>query len=274
MRLARADCLVDVPGGQVFVRRWHAGADAGPPIVLLHDSLGCVELWRDFPARLARAAARDVIAYDRLGFGRSAARRDPPSSDFIGAEARIHFPVIRRGLGLENFVLFGHSVGGAMALCIAAASGAECGGVITESAQSFVEARTLDGIRAAMQRFAEAEQFERLVRLHGARARWVLDAWTVWLSPSFRSWSLDAELGAIRCPVLAIHGSDDEFGSVAFPRRIDAGVAGPAQLAILEPCGHVPHRDRPDDVLRLVAAFLQRTPSPGGAAPGARRRPV
>jgi pimeloyl-ACP methyl ester carboxylesterase len=225
--------------------------------VLLHDSLGSVAQWRDFPAALAAATASEVIAYDRLGFGKSAARRERPSADFVTDEAVRFFPALRRALGLTRFALLGHSVGGAMALAIAAAEHDGCAAVITEAAQAFVEERTLEGIRAARTELERPEQFARLTRWHGAKARWVLDAWAgVWLAGEFRAWSLDAQLAAVRCPVLAIHGDRDEYGSVAFPRRIVAGVGGPAELAILEGCGHVPHRERRADVLRLAASFL------------------
>lgn len=175
-------------------------------------------------------------------------------------EAARFFPALRHSLGLTRFALLGHSVGGAMALAIAATERDGCVAVITEAAQAFVEARTLEGIRAARAEFERPEQFARLTRWHGAKAPWVLDAWAeVWLSAEFRSWSLDEELAAVRCPVLAIHGDRDEYGSVAFPRRIVAGVSGPSELAILEGCGHVPHRERRADVLRLVVSFLRHS---------------
>jgi pimeloyl-ACP methyl ester carboxylesterase len=248
------DSDVDIPGGRVFVRRWPGDSERAP-IVLLHDSLGSVEQWRDFPRALASATQRDVIAYDRLGFGRSSARDARPSRDFIDAEATVFFPALADALGLTRFVLFGHSVGGAMALAIAASQGARCEAVITESAQAFVEARTLDGIRAAKTAFEDPAQFARLAKWHGDKTRWVLDAWTeVWLSPEFAAWSIDDALPRITCPVLAIHGERDEFGSVAFPQRIAQGVRDGRM--IVHPCGHVPHRECADDVLRWAAAFL------------------
>jgi len=239
------------------VRRWSPGHGSRSPIVLLHDSLGSVEQWRDFPEALARAAGREVIAYDRLGFGRSTRRTERPSVDFISEEARRFFPAIRRALGIPQFVLFGHSVGGAMALVIAASLSEACDAVITEAAQAYVEPRTLSAIRSAKLQFSGPEQLEKLARWHGEKAVWVLDAWTeVWLSPEFVSWDLDQHLGKVKCPVLAIHGDLDEYGSVEFPRRITSKVTGPSQLAILEHCGHVPHRARRDEVLRLTSAFL------------------
>ena len=134
-----------------------------------------------------------------------------------------------------------------------------CEAVISESAQAFVEPRTLSGIRAARERFSDPEQFEKIVKWHGAKARWVLEAWTeVWLSPAFSSWTLDPYLGKVRCPVLAIHGDLDEFGSVEFPRRIASQVSGPSEVAILNGCGHVPHRERREEVPQLTASFLER----------------
>ena len=253
------DSFVDVPGGSIFVRHWNSGLNNRPPIILLHDSLGSVELWRDFPEALAKATKRQVIAYDRLGFGRSTQRLERPSLDFINEEADTFFPAIQHALDITRFSLFGHSVGGAMALVIAASQSKGCEAVITESAQAFVEPRTLSGIRAAKTQFDDPDQFEKLAKWHGEKARWVLDAWTeVWLSPEFSSWNLDQHLGKVRSPVVAIHGDSDEYGSVEFPRRIVSKVKGPSELTILDQCGHVPHRERKEDVLHLTSSFLER----------------
>jgi pimeloyl-ACP methyl ester carboxylesterase len=256
--LTPADIFIDVPGGRLFARRWRGGLGKRPPIILLHDSLGSVEQWRDFPQTLAAATCRDVIAYDRLGFGKSSPRTDRPSRQFILEEARDFFPAIQRALGLGRFILFGHSVGGAMALAIAASHGADCEAVITESAQAFVEPRTVAGIRSARDEFTDPAHFARLEKWHGRKARWVLDAWAEsWLSQDFASWTLDPFLPRVTCAVLAIHGDLDEYGSVEFPRRITMSVKGPSELAILERCGHVPHRERSAEVLRLAATFLE-----------------
>lgn len=262
MSIEVRDESVEVPGGSVFVRRWHPHSSQLAPIILLHDSLGSVELWRDFPAALAAATGRPLIAYDRLGFGRSAPRRARPLARFIAEEAESAFPALQRALGLRQFALLGHSVGGAMALMIAATHGAGCEAVITEAAQAWVEPRTLAGIRAAKQQFEDPAQLAKLARWHGDKAGWVLDAWTeVWLSAEFLPWSLDAHLAQVSCPVLALHGDLDEYGSVAFPRRITGGVGGRAELAILEGCGHVPHRERAQEVIDRITSFL----APGGA---------
>lgn len=257
------DFHVDVPGGSVFARKWSPSSTGNLPIVLLHDSLGSVDLWREFPAALANATNRPAIAYDRLGFGKSSRRTDPAVATFIDDEARIYLPAIVNALSMGHYILFGHSVGGGMALAAASIAENNCAAVITESAQAFVEERTLSGIRAAKQDFENEAQFARLSKWHGERARWVLEAWTeVWLSPEFRQWSLAPYLGKIRCPVLAIHGDSDEFGSCEFPRRISQGVSGAEKMEIIAACGHLPHREKEREVLTLVCQFLQENGVP------------
>lgn len=257
MAVEAKDLFVDVPGGRVFLRQWASDGSSGAPIILLHDSLGSVEQWRSFPEALAAKTNRNVIAYDRLGFGKSTARTSPARASFIDEEAQVQLPAITAALGLSQYILFGHSVGGGMALVAAATPASHCAAVITEAAQAFVEERTLSGIRDARKAFESEAQFSKLSRWHGERAKWVLAAWTeVWLDPAFRGWSLDPYLAKVNCPVLALHGDADEFGSCEFPRRITQGVQGPARMEILSPCGHVPHREREGDVLALVQAFL------------------
>jgi pimeloyl-ACP methyl ester carboxylesterase len=257
MAVESKDLFVGVPGGRVFIRQWTIDGSWGAPIILLHDSLGSVEQWRNFPEALAAKTNRNVIAYDRLGFGKSTARTSPAKAGFIDEEAQVHLPAIAAALGLSQYILFGHSVGGGMALVAAATPESNCAAVITESAQAFVEERTLSGIRDAKQAFESEAQFSKLSRWHGERAKWVLAAWTeVWLDPAFREWSLDPYLAMVHCSVLALHGDADEFGSCEFPRRITQGVQGPARMEILSPCGHVPHRERESDVLAQVQAFL------------------
>jgi len=247
--------------GRLFAREWAgADADAGPappPLVLLHDSLGCVELWRDFPALLARATGRRVIAYDRAGFGRSDARVERPSLDFVAEEATAWFPLVARHFGLARFALLGHSVGGGMAVHIAARHPQNCAALVTIAAQAFVEDRTLAGLREARASFAEPGALQRLARYHGDKAAWVLSAWLdTWLDPAFANWSLADVLPDVRCRTLALHGELDEYGSAAHLALIARGAGGPAHMELLAGLGHVPQRDRPEDIVRRVADFL------------------
>ena len=249
---------VDTPQGKLFAQDWTPLQAQGAPIVLLHDSLGCVALWRDFPAQLAQATGHRVIAYDRLGFGRSDAHPGSLRLGFVEREAQQGFAALRTYFGISDFIVFGHSVGGGMAMACAAAFASQCVGLITESAQAFVEARTLEGIRAADLQFAEPGQLQRLQRYHGNKAEWVLRAWVDnWLSEDFADWNLDAALAQVRCPLLSLHGDDDEFGSPAHPERLVALAGGAAAMQLLQGCGHVPHREQAEAVLKAVARFLR-----------------
>ena len=253
------DLWVERPQGRIFVREWTPpGAQGASPIVLFHDSLGSVELWRDFPAALCAATGRRVIAYDRPGFGRSDARSGRPALSFVADEAGQVFPLLREQLGFTRFIAFGHSVGGGMAVHCAAAFADDCEALITESAQAFLEERTVRGIEAAKEAFKDEEQVRRLGRYHGDKARWVLEAWTEsWLHPDFADWSLAEVLPRVRCPLLAIHGAEDEYGSVRHPQMIAELCSGPARLEIMEDTFHVPHREQPARVLEMVAGFLR-----------------
>jgi pimeloyl-ACP methyl ester carboxylesterase len=248
---------VETPGGRIYAKKWVPEVDSGrPPMVLLHDSLGCVDLWRDFPSKCAESMARPVIAYDRLGFGKSDARDVLPSKEFIEEEATKYFPAIKEQLSLQEYVLFGHSVGGGMALHIASQD-LDCQAVITVSAQAFVEDLTVKGIREAKRMFARPGQIERLKKWHGQKANWVLHAWTdVWLSAEFKNWNLEPAIQNVRCPVLALHGDRDEYGSPAFPEFISKRTGGPAAMLLLKNCGHLPHKEKPQEVLDAVRPFL------------------
>jgi pimeloyl-ACP methyl ester carboxylesterase len=199
-----------------------------------------------------------VIAYDRLGFGESDPREDVLGRRFIAEEAETIFPFLGKALGFDRAILFGHSVGGGMAATCAALVPSRCAALITESAQAFVEDRTIEGILAAQQMFRRPDQLDRLSRYHGAKARWVLDAWIdTWLAPDFGSWSLEPILPRIACPTLVIHGDADEYGTPRHAEIIAAGVAGPSTLEVMAGVHHVPHREEEDRVVGLVEAFLR-----------------
>ena len=252
----------DTGQGRIYAKRWtpHIHTDHRAPIVLFHDSLGCVALWRDFPQRLAAATGRSVIAYDRLGFGQSDPHPGTLDSSFVRDEAHSGFFALREQLQIESFIAFGHSVGDGMAIACAAAFPDDCRVLITESAQAFVEDHTIAGIRDAQRAFARQGQLDRLRKYHGDKARWVLDAWVeTWLAPEFANWNLDDDLRRVLCPVFAIHGDNDEYGSIRHPERIAAMTAGHSVMEIRPQCGHVPHHEQGGVVIGLVTKWLDRT---------------
>jgi len=258
--LNEVESEISVTGGMLYTKTWKPTLTSQKaPVILLHDSLGCVGMWRDFPSHLALRLQRPVIAYDRLGFGRSTPRQEIHSKDFINEEADVFFPALRNDLKLNEFLLFGHSVGGAMALTIASRYPDSCKAVITEAAQAFVERLTVEGIQRAKVLFEKPKPFGKLKRWHGERAQWVLDAWVnTWLSPDFSTWTLEPVLPLVKCPVLAIHGERDEYGSKRFPEFICEKVSGYSEMHLLPDCGHIPHREKEGTFLDLVAHFIER----------------
>lgn len=256
--IATEEFSIRVPDGTVYARKWRPEKTLSDvPVVLMHDSLGCVDLWRGFPEALAQNLSRPVFAYDRLGFGKSGPRVEPQPLDFIVEEAMMYVQFIKTGLSISSYILLGHSVGGGMSITIASHD-PNCKAVITISAQAFVEELTRAGIINANKDFEQPDHFERLERWHGEKARWVLDAWTdTWLSPDFADWSLDGCIGNVRCPVLAIHGAKDEYGSTAFAEFITGKSGGVSELLILENCGHMPHKEEPETVRKAVRNFLK-----------------
>ncbi len=254
-----AETFIPTRRGRLFAKIWTPDtASHFVPVILLHDSLGSVTLWRDFPERLALETGRKVIAYDRLGFGRSdphPARLAPP--EFITDEAHGDFRAVLGHFEIKDFAVLGYSVGGGMGIGIAAHYGARCEALVTMSAQTFAEPQTLAGVRAAKSAFAAEDQRARLAKYHGDKVDWVLDAWIEsWLSPQFDSWSLDTRIAAITCPVLAIHGGNDEFGSTAHAKRIKDGATCPVTVSVIGHEGHTPHRGSAGRVLAEVRTFL------------------
>ena len=256
--ITETDGWLQLDAGRLFFRSWTpepGGAGGATPIILFHDSLGCVELWRSFPATLAAVTGRRVLAYDRLGFGRSDPHPGELGPGFICAEGEHVVPRLCAEAGIGRFVACGHSVGGGMAVETAARWPDRCEKLVTIAAQAFVEERTLDGIRVAKRDFEDPASVARVARYHGDKARWVIDAWIeTWLRPDFAGWTLDAGLAGVRCPVLAVHGDGDEYGSLEHPRRI---AAGRGRAHIFTGIGHVPHRECERELADVIDAFLK-----------------
>lgn len=200
---------------------------------------------------------RPIVAYDRLGFGQSDPSPGKLSLDFIQREAASGFAAVRQNFNFERFILLGHSVGGGMAVNCTATFSDTCTALTTESTQAFVEDRTIRGIEQAKALFEDPIQAARLKKYRGDKAAWVLDAWVnTWLDPAFADWSLKRALPNVKCPVLAIHGMEDEYGSRRHPELIGSLVDGPAQVELLVDTRHVPHREKESVVISIVCRFL------------------
>ena len=255
------DTWVSTPEGRLYARIWAPDvASLEHPegaFVLLHDSLGSVELWRDFPAQLAQALGRPVVAYDRLGYGRSDPATDLPPPNFVALEVQAGLQPVLDQLGIDDATLIGHSVGGGMGVYAAAQMPQRVRALITIAAQAFPEDRTLQAIAEARVQFQEEVQLARLRKYHGDKARWVVDAWTEsWLSPAFAQWHLREALPQVRCPVLALHGQQDEYGTDVHPEIITTLCAGPSRMVLMPDTHHLPHRERPQEVIDQIRAFI------------------
>lgn len=260
---ARGSAFADVPWRERTVRleyEWIAPPREGAPVVVfLHEGLGSLAMWKDFPHQLCAAGGFRGLVFSRPGYGRSTPRAPHElwGVDFLHQQALEVLPAFLDALGVRTPVwLFGHSDGASIALLHAAACAPRVCGLVLLAPHILVEHITVQNIEKARQAYQGSDLRARLARYHDEpdSAFW---GWNrVWLDPAFRAWSIEAELAGVRAPVLAVQGLQDEYGSLAQIHGIAARVPG-AQLLELDGCGHSPHRDRPDAVVRATVAFVQ-----------------
>jgi pimeloyl-ACP methyl ester carboxylesterase len=240
-----------------------AAQSAAPPLVFLHEGLGSVAMWKDFPQQFCERHGLRGLVYSRFAYGRStprpAAERFPVR--FMEREAREVLPALLDALGIPRAALFGHSDGGSIALLAAAALPGRIDAVVAVAPHCFVEPISVESIAQARVAYLESDLRQRLARYHDDvdSAFW---GWNdVWLDPAFRDWNIEADLGAIRCPVLAVQGEDDEYGTLeqihAIARRLPK-----TRLLALANCGHSPHRDQPETLIAEAGAFLRACCAP------------
>lgn len=228
-----------------------------PAVVLLHEGLGSVSLWRDFPQRLADALGTEVIAYSRTGYGRSDPLAGPRRVSYMHDEALDVLPALLDHLAIERPILFGHSDGGSIGLIHAGGSGRPVAGLVVLAPHVMVEELSVASIAQAKVAYETTDLRARLAR-HHADVDGAFRGWNdIWLHPDFRDWNIEAYLGRITCPVLAIQGEDDEYGTMEQIDRIARQVSGTTLLK-LPHCGHSPHRDQPQAVIAATREFVGR----------------
>jgi len=242
-------------------RKLHAvridGPAAAPPLVFLHEGLGSIAQWRDFPAALCAAANRPGLVYERFGHGRSSPLPGPRTPQYLHAEAAVLAGVLD-ALSIPKADLVGHSDGGSIALLAGARMTARIGRIATIAAHVLVEDVTLAGIRAAQLTYAGTDLRARLMRYHGEGTDALFRAWAdTWLSPPFRAWNIEGELRQLVAPVLAIQGEADEYGTLDQLARIKAAVGGPCATWAVPKTAHHPHLQARAEVLDRLAAFLR-----------------
>ncbi len=251
---------------QVEVQRLNAAQADAPVVVFLHEGLGSVAMWRDFPQRLCDALGWQGIVYSRPGYGRSTPRDADEAwgLDFMHRQAHEVLPALLEALGIVQPVwLFGHSDGGSIALLHAARFPGRTAGIVVLAPHILVEDVSVASIAQARIAYESTDLRARLARYHDDpdSAFW---GWNrIWLQPGFRQWSIEEEIAAIRCPVLAIQGLDDEYGTLEQIRGIARRVPQ-TRLMEIPQCGHSPHKDQAEAVIAGTIAFVRQT-SPAGS---------
>ena len=249
-----------IAGRQLEYLLINAEREGRPWIVFLHEGLGSLSLWRDFPQALCDACDARGLVYSRYGYGRSEplpadARPRQRGVDFMHREAIDVLPELLSRLSIEHPILFGHSDGGSISLIYGATFPESAAGLVVLAPHVMVEDLSIKSIEASKTTYETTDLPAKLARHHADpdSAFW---GWNdIWLNPEFRDWNIENLLPLIECPVLAIQGEDDEYGTMAQIDAIGRDVAG-ARLLKLARCGHSPHKDQPQAVIAATGAFI------------------
>jgi pimeloyl-ACP methyl ester carboxylesterase len=229
--------------------------EAAPVIVLLHEGLGSIALWKDFPERVREATGCAIFAYSRYGYGGSEPLVEKRPLTYMHREGEVVLPALLRAAGIERPVLLGHSDGASIALLYAGFAPEGVRALIVLAPHLFVEDVSVRSIAQAKVAYETTDLRARLARYHDDPDS-AFRGWNdAWLDPEFRTWNIEASLARIDCPVLAIQGEDDEYGTRAQIDAVATHVPG-ARTVMLPGCGHSPQRDRPAETLTAIAAFL------------------
>jgi pimeloyl-ACP methyl ester carboxylesterase len=235
--------------------------ERAPTMVFLHEGLGSIALWGAFPAQLCETLGVNGLVYSRHAYGRSSRLTEPRSADFMHHEAHVVLPAVLVALGIERPIIFGHSDGGSIGLLYAALEHDNpARAAIILAPHLFVEQISIDAISAAKRAYIDSDLRARLKRFHddvdGAFFGWN----DIWLDAAFRDWNIEQDIEGIRCPLLAIQGENDEYGSM---RQIDAisERVPQARLVKLAGCRHSPHRDCAPAVIAACSEFLKALPA-------------
>jgi pimeloyl-ACP methyl ester carboxylesterase len=249
-----------VDGHSLETAKIEARQSSLPTIVMLHEGLGSVSHWRDFPSRLSDETGASVLAYSRYGHGASDALLEPRSVSYMHHEAQVVLPELLRQAGIERPVLLGQSDGASIAIIYAGTFPNSLAGLILEAPHVFVEDISVASIAQAREAYRQTDLPQRLAR-HHANVESMFWGWNnVWLDPSFRAWNIESFLDPIRCPVLVLQGVEDEYGTAKQVEAIQAKIPS-ASAVILQNCKHAPHRDQCEATLSAIRQFLRTLPS-------------
>jgi pimeloyl-ACP methyl ester carboxylesterase len=250
-----------VAGGHRLEFEWIGPKpSATPTLVFLHEGLGCVAMWKGFPAAVAAATGCGALVFSRAGYGGSDAIALPRPTRYMHDEATSVLPEILDATEVRDAILVGHSDGASIALIHAGSeAAARVRGLVLEAPHVFVEEASVSSITEAKKAYEAGSLRARLERYHGRNTDCAFRGWNdVWLSHDFRAWNIEEFLPRVRVPALVVQGEDDEYGTIAQVESIAAKSGGPVERAILAACGHSPHRDRPGETVAAIAAFVAK----------------
>lgn len=233
-------------------------ANLRPTLVFLHEGLGCIEIWRDFPETLCKSTGCSGLVYDRKGYGGSETYEGPWPIDYLQKESLTYLPALLKECKIDNAFLIGHSDGGTIALIFAALNGNMVQGVVTEAAHIFIEEITIQGIRKTVKAFETTDLKERFARYHKEDTEKIFYRWADrWLSTEFHHWNIEEYLPEITCPVLVLQGENDAYGTSRQVEGIVSQVSGPVDAKLIPDCGHTPHFQAKDRVLSEMTRFIK-----------------
>lgn len=242
---------------QIVVKRIDA-FPGKPTIVFLHDSLGCIDLWRDFPERVGEMTSCNVLIYDRQGYGKSCGFTNPVRNNhYLEVEAEVLNQLLEFW-NIDQPILFGHSDGGSIALLTAAKYPSKIKAIITEGAHVFVEDVTIKGIKEAIHHYETTDLKTKLEKYHAKNTEAMFWAWAkTWTTEEFSSWNIEQFLFDIQCPSLIIQGEKDEYGTLKQVESIVEKVSSTSEKFIIPNIGHTPHKETPEVVLKKVKLFVE-----------------
>jgi pimeloyl-ACP methyl ester carboxylesterase len=235
-------------------------SEGKPLLVFLHEGLGSIQQWRDFPALLCKKVNCPGLLYDREGYSKSGMLKEKRDSGYLQKEAEIALPELFKKLSLQqtNKILIGHSDGGSIALIHAGIFQKNIMGVISEAAHLFIEDISVEGISEAVIQFEEGKLKDLLKKYHGEKTDSMFYGWAhTWLNPEFKKWNIEKYLPGISAPVLAIQGEDDQYGSFAQLKSIKKNTKN-AEIKFIPNCGHTPHIQMKEEVLLMMVDFINK----------------